>query len=147
MKTIILASIIAIMLVGAVFGQSDKRKTKISDEIRKVLDEQTAAWNRGDLEGFMQGYWKSEKMIFISGKSVSRGWQAALDGYKRGYDTKEKMGTLSFSELEIDVLSKKSAVVIGRFTLVRKKDKPTGIFTLTFRKVKGDWRIIVDHTS
>jgi ketosteroid isomerase-like protein len=147
MKTTILTAFVLLLLFGVTVAQSDNKKTKISGEIRKVLDEQVSAWNRGDIEAFMTGYWKSEKMVFISGNNVSRGWQAALDRYKKGYDTKEKMGTLSFSELEIEVLSKKSALVIGRFTLVRKKDKPTGMFTLTFRKIKGDWRIIVDHTS
>ncbi len=135
------------MTVGTSFSQNKKHETKTKIAVKKVLDTQVAAWNRGDIEAFMQGYWKSEKMLFISGNNVSRGWQAAFDRYKKGYATKEKMGTLSFSELEIEVLSKTSALVIGRFTLVRTKDKPTGMFTLVFRKIGKNWRIIVDHTS
>ncbi len=147
MKKLALTFALLFIASGVVFGQSEKKKAKISKEIRAVLNAQVAAWNRGDLEGFMEGYWKSEKMIFLSGQNLSRGWQKALDRYKRGYNTREKMGTLSFSELEIDVLSKKSAFVIGRFTLVRKNDKPTGMFTLTFKKIKGKWKVIADHTS
>lgn len=95
----------------------------------------------------MRGYWKSEKMLFISGKNMFRGWQSAFDRYKRSYDTKEKMGTLSFTKVEIELLGEEAALAIGRFTLLRKNDKPTGIFTLTFRKIGKKWRIVVDHTS
>lgn len=126
---------------------SAQNDEKIKSEIRKVLDEQTAAWNRGDIEGFMQGYWNSPQMTFVSGDSVTKGWQPTLERYKKSYDSKAKMGELSFSNLEITITSKKSAVVLGRFTLVREKDKPTGIFTLNFRKFKEGWRIILDHTS
>jgi ketosteroid isomerase-like protein len=120
---------------------------KIESAIRTVLTAQVADWNRGDIEGFMEGYWKSDEMRFVSGNSVSKGWEAAYDRYKKGYDTREKMGTLSFSELEITVLNKKSAFVKGRFTLVRKTDKPTGLFTLVFRKIDRKWKVVHDHTS
>lgn len=128
-----------------VFAQSKDEKAKTA--IRKVLDEQTAAWNRGDIDGFMQGYWNSPEMTFVSGDNVTKGWSQTLERYKRGYNTRAKMGVLSFSELEITILSKTSAVVLGRFTLVRESDKPTGIFTLTMRKFKDGWKVILDHTS
>jgi hypothetical protein len=73
--------------------------TKQEEAIRKVMDDQAAAWNRGDLEGFMAGYWRSEKLTFISGTDVTRGWQQTLDNYKKSYNSKEKMGTLMFSDL------------------------------------------------
>jgi ketosteroid isomerase-like protein len=114
--------------------------------IRKVMDDQAVAWNRGDLEGFMQGYWNSPKLVFV-GSEVTRGWQPTLDRYKRSYSTREKMGTLTFSDLEITVLSKDSAVVLGSWSLARTADNPHGKFTLTFRKFKEGWRIIMDHTS
>lgn len=135
------------MNFSVTLAQNDKKDSKIKDAIRKVLNEQVEAWNRGDLGGFMRGYWKSEKMLFISGKNMFRGWQSAFDRYKRSYDTKEKMGTLSFTKVEIELLGKEAALAIGRFTLLRKNDKPTGIFTLTFRKIGKKWRIVVDHTS
>jgi ketosteroid isomerase-like protein len=144
MKTIVLLMMF-LLFVSVSFAQGSEEKSK--NQILKVLNEQTAAWNRGDIEGFMQGYWNSPEMTFVSGDSVTRGWQPTLDRYKKSYDTRSKMGTLSFSELEIKMLGGKAAVVLGRFTLVREKDKPTGLFTLSFRKFKNGWKIILDHTS
>ena len=136
--------LILIFSIGA-FAQGKEERAK--QAIRAVLDEQVAAWNKGDIDGFMKGYWNSPNMTFVSGNSVTRGWQPTLENYKKNYNTPAKMGVLSFSELEITILSKESALVLGRFTLVRATDKPTGMFTLTFRKFKDGWKIIVDHTS
>ncbi|MEP7075622.1 MAG: nuclear transport factor 2 family protein [Acidobacteriota bacterium] len=127
----------------SVAAQSEKDKAAI----RKVMDDQSAAWNRGDIEGFMSGYWQSEHLTFISGTTVTRGWQPTLDRYKKGYYSREKMGTLTFSELEITMLSKNAAVVLGSWSLNRTNDNPNGKFTLTFRKFKEGWRIVIDHTS
>jgi ketosteroid isomerase-like protein len=120
---------------------------KSERDITKVLTDQVAAWNRGDIDGFMRGYWKSDKLIFVSGDNVTRGWQPTLDRYKKSYDTRAKMGTLSFSDLEINVLSKDAAVVLGSWSLGRDGDDPHGKFTLTFRRFSEGWRIIIDHTS
>lgn len=114
--------------------------------IRKVMDDQAAAWNRGDISEFMKGYWNSDKLVFVSSR-VTRGWQPTLDNYKKSYPTKEMMGTLTFSELEITVLSKDAAVVLGSWSLAREKDNPKGKFTLIFRKFKEGWRIVHDHTT
>jgi ketosteroid isomerase-like protein len=122
-------------------------KQKSEEAIRAVLEAQVAAWNRGDIPGFMDGYWRSEETVFISGDSVTRGWQATLDRYKKGYDTREKMGALAFSDLDIKLIDKKNAVVIGRWALQREKDNPRGRFTLIFRKFKEGWRVVHDHTS
>jgi len=130
-----------LVLASYVLAQDDAAK-----EIRKVMDDQAAAWNRGDLEAFMQGYWNSEKLVFV-GSEVTRGWQPTLDRYKRTYGTREKMGTLTFSDLEITVLSKDAAVVLGSWSLARATDDPHGKFTLVFRKFKEGWRIVMDHTS
>lgn len=123
------------------------KNEKVSGEIKQVMDAQAKAWNAGDLEGFMQGYWKSEEMKFVSGDNVARGWQAALDRYKKSYDTKAKMGTLEFSDLQINLLSKDAAVVLGSWSVVNEKGNPKGKFTLIFRKFKDGWKIIHDHTS
>ena len=130
-----------LVLASYVLAQDDAAK-----EIRKVMDDQAAAWNRGDLEAFMQGYWNSEKLVFV-GSEVTRGWQPTLDRYKGTYGTREKMGTLTFSDLEITVLSKDAAVVLGSWSLARATDNPHGKFTLVFRKFKEGWRIVMDHTS
>ena len=146
MKLFILFAI-SLIFVAAVSAQSDSQKSKASSEIRSVMDQQTVDWNDGDLDGFMKGYWNSEKLVFVSGDKVTRGWQQTLDNYKRSYSSKAKMGTLTFSGLEINVLSKDAAVVLGSWSLAREADNPHGKFTLTFRKFKEGWRIIMDHTS
>lgn len=126
---------------------AQSKEEKASVEIQSVMNAQVTAWNAGDLEGFMRGYWKSDQMKFVSGDNVARGWQAALDRYRKNYDSKAKMGVLTFSDLEVNVLSKDSAVVLGSWALAREKDNPKGKFTLIFRKFKDGWKIIHDHTS
>lgn len=147
MKKILTSFALILVLCGVSFAQSEKQKMTIVSDIRQVMNEQVEAWNRGDIDGFMQGYWNSPNMTFVSGDNVTKGWQPTLERYKKSYDSRAKMGVLSFTDLEITVTSKESAVVLGRFTLVREKDKPTGMFTLNFRKFKDGWKIILDHTS
>lgn len=144
----ILSIFLLIFMSAAVLSaQSKSQKAKIADDIRAVMDEQAAAWNRGDIDAFMKGYWRSEKLVFVSTENVTRGWQATLDRYKKSYDSRSKMGTLTFSDLEFNILSKDAAVVLGSWSLAREKDNPHGKFTLTFRKFKAGWRIVMDHTS
>lgn len=131
----------------ATIGVNGTDNKKIEAAIRNVLDEQVQAWNRGDIEGFMNGYAKSDETTFVSGDAVTRGWQTVLDRYKKKYDSREKMGTLAFSELEIKTLGDRSAVVIGRWQLTRAEDTPHGRFTLIFRRTTDGWRIVHDHTS
>ncbi len=145
MKFLCLLSLLPIFAFASV-AQSDGQKTRIEAEIRAVMNEQTAAWNRGDIEGFMQGYWNSEKLVFVS-SNVTRGWKPTLERYKKSYDSRAKMGTLTFSDLEINVLSKDAAVVLGSWALTRENDNPKGKFTLIFRRFKDGWRIVHDHTS
>ena len=128
-------------------AQTNKRDEKISGEIRRVMNEQTAAWNTGDIEGFMRGYWNSPELKFVSGANITKGWQPTLDRYKKNYDSRAKMGVLTFSDLEVTVLSKDAATVLGSWALQRENDKPGGKFTLVFRKLKDGWRIVHDHTS
>lgn len=139
---------LAVLLLSvAAFAQSGNAKMKIESDIIKVMDEQTAAWNRGDIDGFMKGYWNSESLIFVSGDGITRGWQPTLDRYKKSYDSKAKMGALKFSDLSVNVISKDAAAVLGSWSLTREKDNPKGKFTLIFRKFKDGWRIVHDHTS
>ncbi len=145
MKNLLFILIISVSVFGTSFAQSNDEKAK--NDIRKVMNEQVVAWNNGDIDGFMKGYWNSPEMTFVSGTNVTKGWQPTLERYKKGYDSKAKMGVLTFSDLDITILSKKSAVVLGKWSLQREKDNPNGLFTLTFRKLKEGWRIILDHTS
>jgi beta-aspartyl-peptidase (threonine type) len=114
-----------------------------------VLDAQVAAWNRGDLEGFMDGYWRSDELTFFSDDQVTRGWQATLERYRKKYQAEGKeMGRVAFSELRIDAINDDWSVVRGRWKLTFKDGTtPGGLFTLFFRKINGQWRVIHDHTS
>jgi ketosteroid isomerase-like protein len=116
-------------------------------EIRAVMNAQVAAWNRGDIDGFMAGYARSDKTEFVSGDKVTRGWQTVRDRYRKKYDSREKMGRLTFSEIQITPLAADAAIVLGRWRLVRQKDNPHGLFTLLFRRTPAGWRIVHDHTS
>jgi uncharacterized protein (TIGR02246 family) len=118
-------------------------------DIRKVMDDQVAAWNRGDIPGFMAGYDNSESTTFV-GTSVVKGHAQVLARYKQRYPTRENMGTLKFSDIEIRPLGGDHAAVIGRFHLDRTAaagGESSGIFTLIFQKAKGQWKIILDHSS
>lgn len=137
--------LLAAVLPGA--GQRADWRQKAESDILAVMDAQAAAWNRGDVEGFMRGYWNSPDLVFVSGANVTRGWQPTLDRYRKTYDSKEKMGALRFSDVEVTPLSKDSAVVLGSWALARAGDNPHGKFTLIFRKFPDGWRIIHDHTS
>lgn len=141
--TILLVAIAAISLSA----QSEAQKSQIEVEVLAVMTQQSAAWNRGDIEGFMRGYWNSDKLVFASGDSVTRGWQPTLERYKKSYDSRAKMGTLIFSDTEVTVISKDAAVVLGSWSLAREKDNPKGKFTLIFRRFKDGWKIVHDHTS
>jgi ketosteroid isomerase-like protein len=114
---------------------------------RSVLDAQVEAWNRGDIGGFMDGYERAETTTFVSGDSITRGWQTVLDRYKARYDTREKMGRLEFSELEIKPLSPFYAHAVGRWKLTRASDAPAGRFSLLLRRTDKGWRVVHDHTS
>jgi ketosteroid isomerase-like protein len=144
MRKLSLAVLLCLWLAASAPASDD---AKAVAAVRGVLEAQVAAWNRGDIEGFMDGYWRSDETVFISGDAVTRGWQATLDRYKRGYDTRAKMGVLTFSELDIKLIDKTHAVVIGRWALQREQDNPRGRFTLIFRKFKAGWRVVHDHTS
>lgn len=115
--------------------------------VRAVLQAQADAWNRGDIAGYMEGYAKEETTTFVSGDTVIRGWKTVLDRYTTRYDTREKMGRLTFSDLEFKPLAEVYILASGRWQLTRAADRPHGRFTLILRRGPGGWRIIHDHTS
>ena len=129
-------------LTGATFATTEipQNSSKNDAEIRALISVQVAAWNRGDIDGFMKGYARSAATEFISGDKLTRGWQTVRDRYKKRYNSREKMGTLVFSELKITHLSENAALVIGRWKLTRKNDQPHGRFTLLFRRTAAEFR-------
>jgi len=116
-------------------------------QIRSVLSAQRDAWNRGDIDGFMNGYARSASTVFASEDTIRRGWETVRERYRKKYSDRAKMGTLTFSDLEITLLSPDAAVVLGRWGLKRAKDSPHGRFTLIFKRLPEGWRIVHDHTS
>ena len=125
-------------------GQAPSAKAAI----QKVLDDQVVAWNKGDLEGFMAGYWKSPELSFYSGGTKMAGWQATLDRYRKKYQGEGKeMGKLAFKEISIDVIGADHALVKGRWHLTLTKESVGGLFTLLMKKMPEGWRIVHDHTS
>ena len=137
------------VLVAAILEAADEKSgnAPVISEIRDVLRAQQEAWNRGDIDGFMNGYARAESTVFVSGDEVRRGWQTVRDRYLSKYNDRAKMGTLTFSDLEIEQLGPDSAVALGRWELKRENDNPHGRFTLIFRKTPDGWRIVHDHTS
>lgn len=136
---IVLAGILAASSIGCSVRSAERR-------IRRSLEDQAAAWNRGDVERFMRGYWRSERLTFASGGDVTRGYEPTLARYRERYTTREQMGTLTFSDLEVRRLGRRHAMVLGRWRLER--DQPVeGLFTLVMRRQGREWRIIHDHTS
>ena len=122
-------------------------QSKDEQEIRALLHRQTEAWNRGNLEDFMQTYWRSDSLMFIGKNGVVWGWQKTLENYKKRYPDKEAMGALSFDLIQIKKLSQQYYSVVGKWMLQRTKDNLAGHYTLLLKKVKGAWKIIADHSS
>jgi ketosteroid isomerase-like protein len=140
MKKLILACFMLLAWCNC-FAQTDKQA------IVNVLEQQRIAWNKGDIPQYMQGYWQSDSLMFVGKNGPNYGWQTTLDHYKKGYPDKAAMGELTFKIIKVDVLDKTNAFVLGGWHLKREKDEPAGYFTLWFRKIKGEWKIVCDHTS
>ena len=115
--------------------------------IRSLLQKQTEAWNRGDIEGFMGGYWKNDSLMFIGKSGITYGWQQTLNNYKKGYPDKTAMGELTFTLIEMKPLSKKYFSVVGKWHLKRTIGDLSGHYTLLLKKIKGKWVIVKDHSS
>jgi ketosteroid isomerase-like protein len=145
-----LASAIAVsvcIFMATFVGAAPQSPENAIAEIQSVLHAQQGAWNRGDIDEFMNGYAKSKSTVFVSDDEVRRGWEIVRDRYRQKYSDRTKIGTLGFSDIEVTVLSPDAAVVFGRWTLKRARDKPHGHFTLIFKHLPEGWRIVHDHTS
>lgn len=141
MKKLLLAALLFLSGIFTVRAQGNR------NAILKVLENQRIAWNRGDIEGFMRGYWKSDSLMFVGKTAPVYGWQNTLERYKKAYPGKAGMGTLSFDIIKVDVLDSQNAFVFGAWRLQLQNSNPGGYFTLWFRKIKGEWKVVVDHTS
>lgn len=143
----IIAVICSLVFVAMISAQPIPARESEHRKILSVIDRQVQGWNYGNIEEFMQGYAKDDSLRFASGGTVTFGWKNMLARYQRRYPTRDSMGTLIFSGISVDLLSEGSALAFGTWRLKREKDQPWGLFTLLFKKINGEWRIVHDHTS
>jgi ketosteroid isomerase-like protein len=150
-----IASMIALgiiaLLTASASASAKQKRVQASDDVKAIkatLDRQVEAWNRHDLEGFMAGYWNSDNLTFYSGGSNVSGWKTTLSRYRNRYQSAgAEMGKLQFTDLQIELLGPAAAFVRGHWALTMSASQPGGLFTLVFRKVGGQWKIVHDHTS
>ncbi|HVT84812.1 MAG TPA: DUF4440 domain-containing protein [Chitinophagaceae bacterium] len=124
------------------FSQSQSEQA-----IRKILSRQTIAWNKGDVEGFMKGYWENDSLMFVGKSGITYGWNNTLRNYKKNYPDTTAMGKLAFNILSMKELSPQYFFVVGNWSLQRSIGNLSGYFTLLFQKINGGWKIICDHSS
>lgn len=147
MQTRLTLSILGHTVMASLVCAAPEQASNSVAEIEAVLTAQQDAWNRGDIDEFMNGYAQSASTVFISEDEVRRGWETVRDRYRAKYSDRAKMGTLSFSEIEVTMVSPDTAIVLGRWRLKRANDEPHGRFTLIFKRLPEGWRIVHDHTS
>lgn len=141
------------MIVFLAFGAlitaacNDEKKPLDTSIIDKTMAHQQDAWNAGNIDGFMDAYWKSDSLLFIGKKGVTKGWNQTLANYKKSYPDKSAMGRLEFEVINQEAIGKKGVYTIGKWTLFRTADTLGGHFTLLWKKVNGNWKIVADHTS
>ncbi len=141
-KVIFALMFLSSAIIAQMFSEVDQAK------ILEALEQQRIAWNKGDLEGYMDGYWNSDSLRFIGKRGVQYGWNETLENYRKGYPDKEAMGKLSFEVISLEGLGNDSAFMIGKWKL-DYPDKPSveGYFTLLYKKIKGNWLVVADHSS
>ena len=136
--------LLLLAVLSTVIASSQSKDEKA---VRKLLNDQSAAWNRGDIDGFMKGYWENDSLMFIGKSGVTYGWNNTLKNYKKGYPDKAAMGTLTFTLIQVKKLSDKYYYVTGKWFLKRSIGDVGGHYTLLFQKINGRWVIISDHSS
>jgi ketosteroid isomerase-like protein len=138
-----LTALFLCLITGAALAQPAKDEAAI----RRLMANQVDAWNKGNIDEFMKGYWRDDSLVFIGKAGPSYGYRQALANYKKNYSSADQMGKLFFDLLRVKKLSADYYFVIGKWFLKRKAGDIGGIYTLLFRKINGQWRIVVDHTS
>ncbi len=152
-RKLILRFMMSGILIGLCYSRTQAQEMTHNDslaivrEILAVQVDHAKAWNTGNVDAFLEYYWQNDSVRFVSGGTVLYGISALRERYKKNYPDKAAMGVLNFTELSIMVMSKKSAVVHGRYNLVRDSSNRTGLFTLLMKKIRGKWFIVHDHTS
>lgn len=136
-----------IVLFALLFSFAVSAQNKDETAVRNLLEQQRQAWNTGNIEKFMDGYWQNDSLMFVGKSGVTYGWQNTLNNYKRGYPDTATMGKLKFDILEVKQLSALYYFVVGKWHLSRSIGDVGGHFTLLFKKIKNKWVIVTDHSS
>ena len=136
-----------LLLIGILISLSSMAQTKDEQIIRKMLADQISLWNKGDIPGFMQGYWENDSLVFIGKNGPTYGYNNTLRNYQKNYPNKDYMGVLNFDILSVQAIEKDHFFVIGKFMLQRKVGDASGHFTLIFKRINGVWKIVSDHSS
>lgn len=147
MKIVSLSILSALLLLAACKDEKKKDKETRVEVIDSLMNVQQTAWNNGNIDGFMAQYWRSDSLLFIGKKGVTNGWNKTLENYRKSYPDKAAMGRLEFNVVKHETIGKKAVYTIGKWTLYRSADTLGGHFTLLWKKVNGDWKIVADHTS
>lgn len=143
MKQIPFALIFTLILLGC---NNDKFNNDVT-AIKNVMEQQTQSWNKGDIEGFMKGYWESDNLRFLGRQGLTYGWQTTLDNYKKAYPNTTAMGKLRFDHISFEPLGNDKIFVVGKWALYREKDTLSGYYSLIWKNIDGKWKVIFDHTN
>ena len=139
---------VMVVLSGSLLAAAEGSDADAKQAIQSVLDQQVAAWNRGDIKGFMSGYWNSPDLIYVGNTKVTRGWQTLLDRYQDYSKTSAgQIGTLELQETQITLLSPESALVWGTYRVLQPGQDRKGLYTLVLRRFQEGWRTVYDRTS
>ncbi|CAL2082742.1 nuclear transport factor 2 family protein [Tenacibaculum sp. 190524A02b] len=143
MKKLLLVSLTFLVMACA---KTTKKTSEVTDkkEIITIMKAQEKAWSNHDLEGFMEGYWKSDSLKFYGSNGLTYGWKKTLENYKKGYPTKEYSGTLNFKINDISKIKEEAYYVMGEYHLTRKVGDANGVFMIIFKKINGEWKIVAD---
>ncbi len=128
-------------------GCSNNHFEQNKKAIITVMDNQAKCWSNGDIDGFMEGYWKSDSLRFLGRRGLTKGWQTTLDNYKKSYPDKKAMGVLKFNYISFEALNEKNMFVVGKWALEREKDTLSGYYSLLWKEIDGRWKLIFDHTN
>lgn len=143
-KQLFIVGFSAFFFIQNAFAQGAKDRLAIYN----LMDKQAKDWTDGNIEAFMQGYWHSDSLMFIGSNGITYGWQQTFTNYKKRYPDRATMGALKFDILKMDFYSKNTCWLVGKWHLTRpEKGDVGGYFTLIFKKIKGQWLIVSDHTS
>ncbi|MCC6600209.1 MAG: nuclear transport factor 2 family protein [Crocinitomicaceae bacterium] len=150
MKFIYVVLIAVFLLTVDSCGERQEHITTTDDNrtiIRQVMDKQQEDWNKGNIDGFMQGYWKSDSLQFVGKRGITLGWNSALNNYKESYPDAAAMGRLQFSNIAVEILCDDLAYATGKWELFRTSDTLEGHYSLLWKKLNHQWVIVSDHSS